>query len=440
VKARRGDTTAAIDDFEAALKLDPKLPHAALDLGVAYFDTGQYAAAKAWLEQARQQPADRFSAALFLGMTHYRLGEYAAAVGYLNEAKADPELRAAAAYYAGLALLKQGDVAGARAQMSEVAREQPQTEMGRAAQAYLSGETAPAVSTAKPWSIYAQVSFGYDSNVVIGPSNSDFDFQAIGIAQQGDGFSAIQAGGGYTFLETDWGSLRAQYDLYQSIYFDLTEFDLTGNRFQIDAVSPPGRFTYGLWGAYDLYLLDFQTFFQEGLGVPWFSVAEGDNAATQIYYRLRGRDFFRGPFDPGRDAINNAFGLGQALSVGAPAWVFNAGYQFELEDTVSGGPQGNDFQYQANQFMAEVTAPQFWQTTVQVAYMFRLEDYQFPNSRVDFAFRRHDHANQVVVSATHELTEHLALTLDYIGVFNGSNIADFAYDRNIVGGGVRVLF
>jgi tetratricopeptide (TPR) repeat protein len=438
-EARRGMEADAIRDFEAALKLDPKLPHAALDLGIAYFDTTQYVPAKSWLEQARQQPGDRFAAALFLGLTEYRLGDYAGAVTYLNEAKADPELRGAASYYAGLALLKQGDTAGARAEMTEVAREQPQTEMGRAAQAYLAGGAAPALAT-KPWSVYGGVSFGYDSNVVIGPSNSDFNFNAIGIGQQGDGFALLQAGGAYRFLDTDWGSLTARYDFYQSIHFDLTQFDLQGDRFQLDAVSRPGRVTYGLYGAYDLYLLNYQTFFQEGIGIPWVALAEGDRATTQVYYRIRGRDFFRGPFDPGRDGFGNAFGLGQLLSLGEPGWLLNGGYQFDAEDTVSNGPQGKDFQYNANEFTVEVTAPRFWETTVRAGYMFRLEDYQFPNSRVDFAFRRHDHANQVALGAVHELTPNVALTLDYIGVFNGSNIADFVYTRNIVQGGVRVMF
>ena len=37
-QARRGAPTNAIKDFEDALQLRPTLPHAALDLGIAYFD------------------------------------------------------------------------------------------------------------------------------------------------------------------------------------------------------------------------------------------------------------------------------------------------------------------------------------------------------------------------------------------------------------------
>src|SRR5262249_54939202 len=65
-QARRGLWAFAIADLEQALKLDPSLPHAALDLGVAYFNAGEYAAAKVWLERAHAQGAERFTAALFL--------------------------------------------------------------------------------------------------------------------------------------------------------------------------------------------------------------------------------------------------------------------------------------------------------------------------------------------------------------------------------------
>jgi Tfp pilus assembly protein PilF len=439
-QARRGMVAAATQDIENALRLDPALPRAALDLGILYFDAQRYPEAKAMLERARQQPAERFTAALFLGLTQYRLGEYSSALDYFNEAKADPEVRVAATYYAGLTLLQLGDPIAARAQMVEVASAQPQSEMGRSAQAYLAGEAPVGLPGEKPWTVYGRLKMGYDSNVVIGPSSSNVAFANAGLAAQGDGFVSFAVGGEYTLLERDWGTVSAQYDFYQSVYFDLSQFDLQGHRLQAEFASRPDTLLYGVWGAYDFYLLDFESFFQEGLGVPWVAYAFNDYLMTQAYYRLRGRDFLRAPYDPGRDSINNAFGINQLVALGEPQWVTTLGYQFELEDTVSGGPQGRDFQYNGSEFTATLTVPQFWRTTLQVGYVFRYADYQFPNSRVNFEFARHDHANQVVIGGLHELTENVGLTLDYIGIFNGSNIVDFDYNRNIIAAGVQVRF
>jgi hypothetical protein len=58
----------------------------------------------------------------------------------------------------------------------------------------------------------------------------------------------------------------------------------------------------------------------------------------------------------------------------------------------------------------------------------------------DFAKRRHDAEQQVVLALEHDLTSALALTFDFVGVINHSNIDNFQYDRNIVSIGVRVLF
>ena len=437
-EVRLNQPAEAIKDLEQALALDPSLPHAALDLGVAYFDNGDYTAAKRWLERAYQQGNERLVCAFFLGVTLYRLGDEASALPYLNEAKADPEVHAAAAYYAGLVLAHQGDTAAASGAFAEVAKEQPQSEIGRAALRY--GGQAEArqppsltgLGVKKPWSVYGSAAFEYDSNVLIAPSNSAFPGSG---SREGDGAAVIGAGGSYTLLDTSFGSLRASYDFSQSIHFKLTEFDLQGHRLRLDAASQPGVVSYGLSGTYDVYLLDYQSFFQEVLATPWVAVAEGSDAATQLYYTARGRDFFRRPYDPPRDAVDNAVGLRQDVALGEIDRLLSFGYQFDSENS-----SGSDFEYNGNQFDVGVTAPLFGIARGQAAYQFRLDDYQFPNSRTNFTKRRHDNEHQFSAGLEHDLTSNLVLTFYYIGVIHNSNIDDFEYDRNIVSLGLRVQF
>jgi tetratricopeptide (TPR) repeat protein len=451
-QVRLNQTAAAIKDFEQALTLDPSLAHAPLDLGIAYFDTGQFAAAKTWLERAYKQGNERLVCAFFLGVTLYRLGDETAALVFLNEAKADPEVRAAAQYYAGLVLAHRGDTAAARDAFAQVAKDQPQSEIGRAAQQ--SGVPAEARQPPsaigrgpqQPWSLYATLGFEYDTNVVIGPSDSAVNaagttFKAAGISGEGDGRTVIGAGGGYTLLDADIGTLRASYDFYQSIHFRLTDFDLQGHRLRLDAASHPGLLSYGLSGTYDFYALDYQSFFQEVLGTPWLAVAEGSDAATQLYYTVRARDFFRKPYDPARDAIDHAVGLRQFVVLGDVERVVSFGYQFDSEDSLAHGPViARDFDYNAHQLDVGLTADLFGLARGQVAYLFRLEDYQFPNSRANYGVRRHDNEHQISVALEHDLTSALALTCDFVGVINNSNIPDFAYDRDIVSVGLRVHF
>jgi Flp pilus assembly protein TadD len=448
-QARRGMLGPAIQDMEQALKLAPALPHAALDLGIAYFDSGQYAAARGWLQRAREQPADRFVASYFLGLALYRLGDYAGAQASLKEAEPDPELRWSAHYYEGLALLKEGQPAAARAELAAVARAQPQTEIGRVAQAYSGGEIRQPPSLfagrrQKPWSLYAGLAFQYDSNVVLAPSDSELK-TAQGIDREDDGRAVIEAGGDYVLLDSDIGSLRAEYDFYQSMHFHLTEFDLQGHRVRLDAGAQPAPIGYGLAFTYDFYALDYQSFFQEGLVTPWVAYAESVNAVTQAYYTFRGRDFFREPFDPARDGIDNAVGVRQYLALGAADRVLSVGYQFDSEST-----DANDFDYTGNQADIEVAFPVVDLATAQLGYLFRLEDYRHPNSRSDFTVRRHDNEHEFTVAVSRNLTEHVALTLWYVADINNSNIAEvfsdgsthkpFQYDRQIVSVEARVTF
>ena len=458
-RVRLNQTAEAVKDMEHALALDPTLSHAALDLGIAYFDTGDYTAAKPWLERAYEQGNERLVCAFFLGITLYRLGDEPRALVFLNEAKADPEVRAPARYYAGLALAHQGDTAAAHDAFAQVAKDQPQSEIGQAALRYSAPaevrQPPPVIGRGpqKPWSVYGALAFEYDTNVTAAPSDSTFSGSG---SREGDGATVIGAGGSYTLLDVDFGTLRASYDFSQSIHFKLTEFDLQGHRLRLDAASQPGRFSYGLSGTYDVYLLDYQSFFQEILGTPWVAVSEGADAATQLYYTVRGRDFFRQPYDPSRDAIDNAVGLRQYVVLGAIDRVLSVGYQFDAEDTEAHGQPGqpvictstvqtsgcgtHDFQYNANQFDVGLTASLFGMMRGQAAYQFRLEDYQFPNSRTSFTKARHDNEHQFSVGVEHDLTSELALTLDYIGVINNSNIPDFEYTRNIVSLGARFQF
>ncbi|HUI26061.1 MAG TPA: tetratricopeptide repeat protein [Candidatus Kryptonia bacterium] len=442
--ARRGQPNLAIPDLEQAAQLRPQLPHLALDLGVAYFDAGQYATAIPWLERARETAADRFPAAFFLGLTHYRLNDFAKAGPYLAEAEKDPELRTVAHYYAGLVLLRQGRESEGRTELSQASQGRPDSETTRAAQGYLSGAAAvqrppapPGTPYAKRWSVYGDVKFEYDSNVAIAPDNSGLR-QSLGIAGAGDGRAVIGFGGAYKFLDSDVGHLTGSYDFYQSMHFQLHQFDLQGHRVQLEGARDVGPVQLGLGGTYDFYALNYQSFFQDVLVTPWVALPEGEATTTQAYYTFRGRDFFRNPFDPARDSHDNAGGIRQYGLLGSADRVFSVGYQFDADDPIS--QSGDDFQYKGNQFDFDVQMPIANLARGEFSYLFRLEDYQFPNSRTSFTKRRHDNEHQIIVACARDLTDYLELNLAFLADLNNSNIPDFEYNREIISIGIRAHY
>lgn len=457
--ARLGFPDKAIKDIEQALSLRPDLQGAGLDLGILYLETGRYQSASEWLQRAYKQPATRFSAAFFIGLTRLRTGDNAAAAPLFAEAAKDPALRSAAQYYQALALLRDGKTRDADALFGQVALGPADVETTQVAKQYLAGgapAAAAAVAEETPWEAHGDAGFGYDSNVVLAPNsstlrkdyNTDPTVGAASLNTKGeeDGFFRVALGGTYRLFTGDTGSGVIGYDFYQSVHFQGAGYDLQNHRVHVTLTTVPLNelVQFGVTGAYDFNMLGYRGFYQEGRATPWVTFYEGVVAATQAYYSLSGQDFLNGndpnnfnpsafnpdPFDPFRDAINNAFGLRQYFLLGAADRYMSLGYQWDINDPFS--RDGTDFAYTDNIFDARVDFGLFDWAHGTVAYLFDLQDYEHPNSRTGFTKRRHDNSNEIVVRLERALTPNLSVDLAYLGVFNGSNIPDFEYDRNII--------
>jgi len=467
--ARLGFRDRAIADIEHALALRPDLQGAALDLGILYFEAGQYQPAGEWLERASRQPATHFSAALFLGLTKLRTGDPEAAQPLFAEAAKDPSLRQAALYYQGVASIRAGNRDEGRALLGQVQAGPPDSETTQIAQQYLAAAPGTAVAGEdKWWEVYANGGFGYDSNVTLTPDNVTIGqrlapgappFTLVGCYSlpncpgldrtgETDGFFAVGLGGKLRLLDTDLVDAWAGYDLYQSVHFQTSSFDLQNHEVHLDvATSLQGPLQFGVSGFYDFYLLDYATFYQQGRFVPWTTLFEGDIAATQVYYQLIGQDYLgsttpglgystRDPFNPFRDAWNNAFGIRQFFLLGAEDRFLSLGYQWDDNDPTS--RDGTDFAYTDNIFDVRLDFGFLDRMRGTAGYAVDLQNYEHKNSRTDFTKRRHDFSNQIVLRFVFDVTDYLSADLAYYGVINESNIPDFQYDRNIIQASVRV--
>lgn len=459
-QGKRGMPTAAIADMENALALQPGLPHAALDLGIAYLEAGRASEAKTWLERAYKEGSERHVSALFLGVAAYRLGQNTEATKYLTEAQNDPEVRSSARYYNGLALIRQRRGAAARSELEKVTKEHPGGEMAIAARPYLADEidASPGFGgggTDKPWSVFAKLALEYDSNVIAGPSDdpplranpkpTPLPGSTKDLTREGDGRAVFAAGGSYRLVDNDLWSLSMGGEARSSVHFSLSEFDLLAFPLWMEVASHWGDVRYGLAGEWHYYLLDYESFYQEGLVTPWVAFPEAEGLQGQVYYTFRGRDFFEKPYNPGRDGYNHAVGIRQQADLESLGLTLTGGLQYDKEDTVSNGPMGREFQYSGYQFDIGAGYAILESLRVHTSYLFRLEDYDHPNSfagapNSQFEFRRHDNAHFFLAGGEYAVTENVALTADFLAVINGSNIENFEYDRFIISPGVRVRF
>jgi tetratricopeptide (TPR) repeat protein len=116
----------AASEFQAALKLDPKLVlRARFPLAVALFELHKPDESRRELEAVRREVGDHPNVVYYLGRLDLEDRNFEAAIRNLNKAIAQPPFPDAA-YYLGFAYFKQGDLASAERWLKEAAQQLPQ--------------------------------------------------------------------------------------------------------------------------------------------------------------------------------------------------------------------------------------------------------------------------------------------------------------------------
>jgi len=432
LRGRRGDLVGSIDDLRAALERKPDLHAAALELGVALVQSGEPRAAIPWLEQAQRQAEFAAPAALYLGVAYLRLQELDRAAASLARVESsDPMLLQAGQYYRALLAYQRGDREAAAAGFRKVVDESPGTAFAREAGEFLSAIESREIV---PYRLRGSVGFEYDSNVILAPDDQALKQQA-GVANQEDGRFTIAAGGSYIWRPEPF-RVALGYDFFQSLHFDLEEFNLQDHRPSLVVSAARGPVQFGVLAEYNFYLKSDDRFLQEGTAMPWVALSAGDRGRTEFSYRMRRRDFLLDQFEV-RDAFNHAFAARQVIFLGSPQRQFAVGYRFDVDDPIRGG-ESQRFAYFAN----EVNVGLSWDLPFDVqgdaGYAFRRERYRRVSSvYVNDRDARRDNEHDVVASLSRPINDHFDVAAGYSGTINDSNARAFTYDRHIAS--IRLL-
>ena len=434
-RGRLNDVDGAIADLQTVLAAKPDLDQAALDLGVALVQTSKYPEAQPWLEQARHAPDLDGQASLFLGLAQLRVGQLRQARENFRRAQArDPKQTLAAHYYQGITDYQDRKWADAEGHFTYVFHASPESVMGHEAQTFLEKIEA---GQRPQYHVYGALGFQYDTNVVLAPSN-DVIKTATGISKQSDGRGTISLGGSYVPWHGQYVQFSLGYDFFQSLHFDLTQFNIQDHGPSAEVTFNTGPVQVGTVARYDYYLLESDSFLQELTLLPWLAVPEADLGRFEFYSRIRRRDFKKADFRV-RDAFNYAVGIRQAVYLGSPDRYFSVGYQFDREDPVVNNrlvsaDEANSFAYDGN----EANVGFGWDLPASISttdtFAYRRERYK-PQSG-----GRKDDELLTTVAFSRPLTEHLNVTVAYLGNFNNSSNAVFDYDRSIASVAMEVRF
>lgn len=298
-----------------------------------------------------------------------------------------------------------------------------------------------------PWSFSVTTGFQYDSNVTVEPSGS----AGAGQGDKDDVGWVAAFSGEYNLVERPDFLLRFEYDLYQTLHLDLDDFDFRSQQPRLIAsYSVTPEFWVGGQGGYNYYTLGQHTYQGEPYLMPFMSYLQGTWGLTQLIYRWGEDTFFSSPFDGVRNGPNQTVNLGQTFYLPDDRYV-TVGYQWYNENPTSstcsqGLPNcrefGNDWQFSSNQGYLAAGSPLPFGAYLDFLYLFRSDDYRWPNSRANPAYSesRQDYGNYLYAGITRPLTEHIALAVTYYGTFNPSNIDAFEYNRNVVATLLQVTY
>ncbi len=454
VRARSGDNNGAIEDLQHALELRPYFPTAALELGIALVDADRASEAEAPLLQAQQVPALDSQASFYLALAELRIGRYELAQTNLERArKADPSLNTAADYYEGVIAFRRRAYDDAEVKFATVQRTNPDSAMGREAAQYL---TVITDSRAANYSAFGTMALEYDSNVTLGPSQT-IPGSASG---KGDWRYVLNGGGRWTPVRWGGASLSVSYEFFQSLQFELTDFNLTDNRPAVQLQYDFDWISLGVLGRYDYYLLDGDSYLSEFTGMPWVTAREEGLGRTEVYARIQPRDF-KAQFNV-LNGIYSFVGVRQFVDIGNAAQQVFVGFQMgSVATQASDNPtqQFNRDQYQYGSWAGEagVRWPLPFDILGELAYRYERQTYSAASSCIPIngvspcpgiepiggVPRRADNDHRVILSLERplpELWDHLSLVVAYFGTFNDSNKSVFTYDRNIGSLGLTVRY
>jgi tetratricopeptide (TPR) repeat protein len=419
-RARRGDTSGAIDAYEGAEARDPDLPGLPLSLGIARYETRDYERAEPLLERAARADPTEGSAHFFLGLTHQQQDRHLEAIADFERAAArDPGYRQLALYQQGISHRASGDLAAAEAALERAVAEAPDSDTAGDARTLLtamrSGEGRR--GGGKPWSVSARMGMSIEDNVTV----PEVDVSS----GEADVAGLFELGGSYRFVDTGPWQAEVAYDFYQSLYADLSSADLQSHSVSLEGTRNFDASDANLAWRFNTSKLDGDDFVDTHTVNPWLGHAFAESFYATAGYEYWDKDF---DFDDRRDAGQHALALHGYYFVGDSRTTLSAGYRLEDEDA-----DGAEYDYLGHgasvRFATDV--PIFGVVfDVDLAYRLELRDYA--NVTPSIGTERDDDRHRIRFGIEKPLLEYATARFEYRHLTSSSNLPEADYDENTV--------
>jgi tetratricopeptide (TPR) repeat protein len=445
-----GDYQNAESYLKKALELSPDNPYYNHYMGKTYLKTEEYKAAEQYFSRAWKLDSEISGLKYDRAMLNYKTSKYSMASDLFTEIVNEDPSNVLAQYHAGVSLLKQRkydkalDPLLAAAEMSptikangfyyagacywemgkadkavekfEYVRDHADSEMLRENALTWLRTIEEEKKARKPYSLYLNVGYGYDSNVTLDPLDEDV------FSDEDDYFTRIHFSGKYNVINRKDLVLGAGYSHYQSWYNDLEEYDLTGSLFNVYAKYRLRPFTLGLSYLPSYYWLDQDSYLRRHKVKPEVVWEWKDSLSTVLSYSYSDNEYFQ---DEGWSGDRHEGYLNVYYSI-----LDKVGYLFGgigYEDNDASSP---DQDYGWLKTRAGVFFHLPWELELDIRG--RYQNKQYDNVDSFYGVEREDDKYFGAVSLARKLFyQWLAMAAEFNYTKNNSNISAYEYDKYV---------
>ena len=408
----------ALAHLKLAYDVNPDVPGLKYDLALALFQVQDYSKSAQLFEEIAQENPSNILAHYHAGISLYKLEQYPKALDYfLKASEKSPSLKANGYFYAGLCYHKMGDLDNAVNKL-EYARDNAEEESLKqyAAEWLAAIEKQKGV---KPYSVYARLGYGYDSNVVLEPLDEDT------FADEDDWGTALYFSGTYNFVDRQNYIIGAGYNHYQTWYNDLTEYNFIGSLPGIYGKYRLNPFTFGLSYSPNFYWLDSDDYLTRHHIRPDISWQVNNDLLTKLSYSYYDDDYSN-DLDKGRDGHTNEVFLDGYYSIGDKKNYLFGGVGYE--DKSANSPD-QDYGQLKTRLGISLKIPLDLILTATVKYYYK--DYDSVDSTYNVT-RKDDKYYGTLSLSRKIFYDWLGVLGEYRYNKTDSNINEYSYDRHVI--------
>ena len=422
--SENGRHEEAVQVFQKAIQKDPGSEDAYLGLGNSRYELESYEAAADAFRHVLKTNPNNSTALFYLGLSLVQQKKYAESIPYFEKAGTlDSDFRQLSLFYIGEALSELGDIKEASDTWKQAIKVNPSTDIARKTGTLVKNLTQK--KSKKPWSVSMSTGIEYDDNVTV--SLQDL---ASGV---GDTANIFEFSGDYKFLKTKKFEMAAGYDFYQSLYHDLSEFDLQSHVFSLGGGYKFENFDVDLFTNYNRTTLGGEDFLESYSFAPQIGFFPTEQWYALVGYSYEDSHFFT---DPSRDGQSHSLGMDHFVFFMKGKSYFLFSYRIENKNT-----RADEFTYVGHYGALGVKVPlPIWDQkgAFKLTYRYFYKDYTEISPTL--SRERRDLRHTIQVGLSQPLCDWLQLNLNYEFIDSVSNLRQIDFTENIASLALSVSF